>query len=125
VFILKFLLDSSTIGAENSAPAGMGRSPKKAGGIIKLRRGFLIKLSRETTIFLKLPFSRKRLLRKMTRIIIANNSSVTGSTTARIMFFAKVRGVVLKIIPAIIEIEKIIIPKCHFPFNYSLAPILF
>jgi len=61
----------------------------------------------------------------MARIIIANNSKVTGLITARIMFLNRVRGLIPKIIPIITEIEKIIIPKCHFPFNYSLAPILF
>jgi hypothetical protein len=124
-FIFRFLVDSSTIGAENNAPAGMGRSPMKAGGIIKLRRGFLTKVSSEVTIFLKLPFSRRRLLRKMARIIIANNSKVTGLITARIMFFNRARGLIPKIIPIITEIEKMIIPKFHFPFNYSLAPIVF
>jgi len=97
----------------------------KAGGIIKLRRGFLTRVSREITIFFKLPFSRRRLLRKMARIIMANSSRVTGSITAKIMFFNRVRGLIPKIIPIITEIEKIIIPKFHFPFNYSLAPILF
>ncbi len=118
-------MDSSTIGAENNAPAGIGRSPMKAGGIIKLRRGFLIKVSSEVTIFFRLPFSWRRLLRKMTRIIIANNSRVTGSITARIMFLNRVRWLFPKIIPIITEIEKTIIPKFHYPFNYSLAPILF
>jgi hypothetical protein len=113
------------MGAENNAPAGIGRNPIKAGGIIKLRRGFLTKVSSEVTIFLKLPFSRRRLLRKMARIMMANNSSVTGSITARIMFLNRVRGLIPKIIPTITEIEKMIIAKFHFPFNYSLAPILF
>jgi len=61
----------------------------------------------------------------MARIIMANNSKVTGSITARIMFLNRVRGLIPKIIPTITEIEKMIIAKFHFPFNYSLAPILF
>jgi hypothetical protein len=66
------------MGAEKSAPAGMGRSPIKAGGMMDPRRRFLIMASREETMFSKFPLCFMRFPKKITNIIRANSCKVVG-----------------------------------------------